>query len=73
MINILIFSLVKTVLKSKKIFHDFWQFWNISGFGIIYKVRFDKVSLNAASCQTADSIVSVRTSKELELKGLKTT
>ncbi len=45
--------------------------WNISGFGIIYKVRFDKVSLNAASCQTADSTVSVCTSKEPELKGLK--
>ena len=47
--------------------------WNISGFGIIYKGCFDKVSLNAASCQTADSTVSVRTSKEPELKGLKTT
>ena len=34
---------------------------------------YDKVSLNAASCQTADRTVSVRTSKELELKGLKTT
>ncbi len=31
--------------------------------------RFDKVSLNVASCQTADSKVSVRTSKETELKG----
>ena len=47
--------------------------WNISGFGIIYNVCFEQVSLNAASCQTADSKVSVRTSKELELKGLKTT
>ena len=35
--------------------------WNISGFGIIYKV---------SSCQTADSTVC--TSKEPELKGLKT-
>ena len=43
---------------------------NISGFGIIYKGCFDKVCLNAASCQTADT-VSVRTSKEPELKGLK--
>ena len=46
---------------------------NISGFGIIYKVRFEKVPLNAASCQTADSKLAVRTSKEPELKGLKTT
>ncbi len=30
------------------------------------------VSLNAASCQTADSTVSVWKSKELESKGLKT-
>ena len=45
--------------------------WNISVFGIIYKVCFDKVSLNAASCQTADSTVYVCTSKEPELKGLK--
>ena len=35
--------------------------------------RFEKVSLNVASCQTASSIVSVHTSKEPELKGLKTT
>ncbi len=68
--------LVKTVLKSKKIFQSFWQImpikpvffklgylWNISGFGIVYKILFDKVSLNVASCQTADSTVSVRTSK----------
>ena len=41
--------------------------WNVSGFGIIYKVR----SLNTASCQMADSKLSVRTSKEPELKGLK--
>ena len=47
--------------------------WNISGFGIIYNVRFDQVSLNAVSCQTADSTVSVCTSKEPELKSLKTT
>ena len=47
--------------------------WNISGFGTIYKVRFDEVSLNTASCQMADSTVSVQTSKEPELKGLKTT
>ncbi len=43
----------------------------INGFGIIYKVRFDKLSLNAASCQTADSTVSVHTSLEPALKGLK--
>ena len=49
------------------------KFINISEFGIIYKVRFDKLSLNAASCQTADSILFVRISKELELKGLKIT
>ena len=35
--------------------------------------RFDKVSLSVASCQKADSTVSVHMSKELELKGLKTT
>ena len=57
----------------KTIFWKLSNLWNISGFGIIYKVNFDKVSLNAASCQTADSTVSVRTSKEPELKGLKTT
>ncbi len=56
MIYILISSLVKTILNSKKMFH-----------------RFDKVSLNAASYQTADSTVSVCTSKEPELKGLKST
>ena len=33
---------------------------------------FDKVSLKAASYQTAD-IVTVHTSKEMELKGFKTT
>ena len=55
----------------KTIFWEFGNLWNISGFGIIYKVRFDKVSLNAASCQTAYSTVSVHTSKEPELKGLK--
>ncbi len=33
---------------------------------------FDKVSLNADSFQTAESTVSVYTSKEPELKGLKT-
>ncbi len=49
------------------------SFLNNSRFGIIYNVRFDKVSLNVASCQTADSAVSVCTSKDLELKGLKTT
>ncbi len=46
--------------------------WNISGFGIIYTVRFDKISLNAANCQTAESTLSVCTSKEPELKCLKT-
>ncbi len=34
---------------------------------------YDKVSLNADSHQTADSTLSVCTSKESELKGLKTT
>ena len=34
---------------------------------------FDKLSLNAASCQTADSTDSVRISIEPELKYLKTT
>ena len=78
MINILISSLGKTVLNSKTIFQIFWQimpiklvFLNICGFGIIYNVRFDQVSLNAVSCQTADSTVSVCTSKEPEMKGLK--
>ncbi len=53
----------------------FWKLgklWIISGFGIIYKGLFDKVSLNAASCHTADSTLSVCTLKELGLKGLKT-
>ncbi len=45
--------------------------WNISWFEIIYKVCFDKVSLDAASWHTAESTVSVCTSKEQELKGLK--
>ncbi len=44
--------------------------WNISGY-VIYKGCFDKISLNAASCQMAYSTVSVHTSKEPELKGLK--
>ena len=35
--------------------------------------RFDKVSLNADSCQTAASTISLRISQELELKGLKIT
>ncbi len=58
-----------------KLFFRSWVLFEIlgSGFGMIYKVRFDKVSLNTASCQTADSTVYVRTSKEPELKGLKTT
>ncbi len=57
-----------------KLFLKSWvSLKNISGFGIIYKVRFEKGSLNAASYQTADSTVSVRTSKEPELKGLITT
>ncbi len=47
--------------------------WKFSGFGIIYKVRFDKVSLNTASYQTADRTVSVCTSKEPGLKVLQTT
>ena len=34
---------------------------------------FDKLSLNAASCQTADSTDSLRISIEPELKDLKTT
>ncbi len=34
---------------------------------------FDKLSLNTASCQTADSTDSVRISKGTELKDLKTT
>ncbi len=34
-------------------------------------VDFDIVSLKAASCQADDNTVSVRTSKELELNGLK--
>ena len=55
------------------VFLNLGYLWNINGFGIIYKVNVDKVSLNAASCQTADSTVSVRTSKEPEFKGLKTT
>ncbi len=56
-----------------KLFVKSWvgNLWNISGFGIIHKVRFYKVSLNAASCQTADSTLSVRTLKLPELKGLK--
>ena len=33
--------------------------------------RFDNVSLKSASCQTASSTLSVRTSKEPELKSLK--
>ena len=54
-------------------FSKVWYSLNISGFGIIYKVCFDKVSLNAASCQTADSMtVSIHTSKEPEVKGRKT-
>ncbi len=56
----------------KLVFLKLGYLWNISGFGIIYKVRFDKVSLNAASCQTADSTVSVCTSIEPEMKDLKT-
>ncbi len=35
--------------------------------------RFDEKSLNADCCKTADSTVSVYTSKESEFKGLKTT
>ena len=57
----------------KLVFLKLDYLWNISGFGINYKVRFDKVSLNAVSCQTADSTVSVCISKEPELKDLKTT
>ena len=34
---------------------------------------FDKLSLNAASCQTADSLDYIRISIERELKDLKTT
>ena len=34
---------------------------------------FDKLSLNAASCQNADTTIFVRTSIELELKDLKAT
>ena len=44
-----------------------WIWNNLQGF------RFDKVSLNADSCQTAASTVSVCTSKEPELKDLKLT
>ncbi len=55
----------------KFLFLEFGNLRNISGFGIIYKFHFDKVSLNAASCQTANSTVSVCTSKEPELKGFK--
>ncbi len=47
--------------------------WNSNRFGIIYKVRFDKVSSNAESYQTADGTKYIRTSKEQELKGLETT
>ena len=35
--------------------------------------HFDKISLKSASCQTANSTLSVRASKEPQLKGLKTT
>ena len=55
----------------KTIFLKKGDLWSISGFGIIYKVCFYEVYLNAASCQTADSTVSICTSKEPELKGLK--
>ncbi len=34
-------------------------------------VRFDKVTLNAGSCQMADSTLAFRTSKEPKLKGLR--
>ena len=79
MINILISSLDKTISNSKKISQSFWQimpiklFFKLGDLWIIYKVRFDKVSLNAASCQTAESTESVHTLKEPEMKGLKTT
>ena len=38
----------------------------LEDFGIIYKVRFEKIylKLNAARCQTANSTESVRTSKK---------
>ncbi len=57
----------------KVVFLKLGYLWNISRFGIICKVRFDKVSLNAASYQTAGSLSSVRISKESKLKDLKST
>ena len=57
----------------KSIFWKLGKIQIISGFGIIYKVRFDKVPLNAASYQTADSTLSLCISNEPGLKGLRIT
>ncbi len=43
------------------------------GLSFKYKWTWNNLKVYIASCQKADSIVSVHTSKELELKGLKTT
>ncbi len=42
-------------------------------FNILQRYCYDKVSLNAARCQTAYSTLYIRISKEPELKGLKIT
>ncbi len=57
----------------KIIFWKLGNLWNIRGYGIIYKGRSDQVYLNTASCQTADSTLSVCISKEPELEGLRIT
>ncbi len=55
-----------------KLFFLSWVIFEIIvDFEQFTRFRFDKVSLNAVSCQTADSIVFIHTSKETELKGLK--
>ncbi len=73
--------MAKTILKYKKkvltnytlktiFLLKFRYLWHINGFGI-KGYDFVKASLNVVSCHTADSTVSVCTSKKEELKGLK--